>query len=227
MLRTEISDFKEQGFNIILMGDFNGWIGKLNGHLPGNLPDINENGKQVLSFITEQNLTVLNAYETNGKVFTHQGVSRQGKPPSKTCLDLALVDDRVDIDKWSFDIHDPEETCIKSDHSAICVTMENTYIERIDENSGKRSPKYIIDQDTDYTEFQESVKKELNREGQRNFARLSIDKQSEILHKVLTVAGQSKLGQTGTDTHKKKHGRRRRIKSHNQGNSQTKERAVA
>ena len=210
MIRTEIEIFKEQGFNIILIGDFNGHLGQMGGQLQQNNPLTNINGRLAIAFIREQNLQLLNSYEQTGKIFTRKEEAKGDRKEALSCLDLALVDQNIDTDGWTFTIKDPEQTLINSDHSMIEVAMKNTYIQKENITTKSNRPKYNLTHETDYTEYKEAIRILNKRNPQRIFNRQSIEAQSLYLHKIIKEAGKKLEKQPKTTNP----GARRRIKQH-------------
>ena len=74
MLSSELSFLRDDGDICVLMGDFNGHIGNNLYGITGNHSHINDNGRLVRNFVTDNSLTLVNADQRrcNG-LFTRRG----------------------------------------------------------------------------------------------------------------------------------------------------------
>ena len=74
MLSSELSFLRDDGYICVLMGDFNGHIGNDSYGITGNHSHINDNGRLVRNFVTDNRLTLVNADQRrcNG-LFTRRG----------------------------------------------------------------------------------------------------------------------------------------------------------
>ena len=61
MLTAELSFLRDDGYVCVLMGDFNGHVGNNLHGINGNHSHINDNGRLVRSFITDNTLTLVDA----------------------------------------------------------------------------------------------------------------------------------------------------------------------
>ena len=77
LLVEEGMALKSQGFAVLAMGDFNSRVGRMPG-LPGNTPDVNQNGFIFLDFLETLGLEVLNSHPTNPEIFTWFSDGRRG-----------------------------------------------------------------------------------------------------------------------------------------------------
>lgn len=85
ILEGEVRKLKEQGFRILLEGDFNGWIGCGEEGVPGNRDEINKNGERLLCFLRSSGMNHLNGTRVCRGLF-----SRHGKK-SSTLLDYVCT----------------------------------------------------------------------------------------------------------------------------------------
>ena len=114
MLQAEITTLREDGYTCSLAGDFNGHIGADSQGIPGNNIDINSNGRLIRSFISGNDLRIVNSDAGRCKGLftriTHNSVS---------ALDLVLEDGTGDplVSEMSIDTFG--DILGGSDHSAI------------------------------------------------------------------------------------------------------------
>ena len=87
--------------SVILMGDWNGHVGKIQG-MEGNNPNVNENGQMLLDFVQRQQLFILNRLNTDENVFTREHYSNAGRLLSQSCLDYMLIAKEAQVGRWSF-----------------------------------------------------------------------------------------------------------------------------
>ena len=74
MLSSELSFLRDDGYICVLMGDFNGHIGNDLYGITGNHIHINDNGRLVRNFATDNNLTLVNANQRRcDSLFTRRG----------------------------------------------------------------------------------------------------------------------------------------------------------
>ena len=114
MLQAEITTLREDGYMCSLAGDFNGHIGADSQGIPGNNIDINSNGRLIRSFISANDLRIVNSDAERCKGLftwiTHNSVS---------ALDLVLEDDTDDLLVTEMSKETFGEILGGSDHSTI------------------------------------------------------------------------------------------------------------
>ena len=99
VLKREIEILKMQGFEIVVMGDFNGHCGRTGGRMMMNRKEINSNGREILKLLNESGLWIGNEEQIDGEVFTRYFYSKEGRLLSKAVLDLAVIGEEIERSK--------------------------------------------------------------------------------------------------------------------------------
>ena len=120
MVSAEMGTIRNEGYECLIIGDFNGHIGCDAQGIPGNNPDINHNGALVRDFIHYTGLNLVNSDQARcSGVFTRATLN------SISCLDLVLEDNKVGELVEELFIDENNEVLGGSDHSALFVTLKN------------------------------------------------------------------------------------------------------
>lgn len=95
-LRKEVVTLQTKGFRVIMMGDFNGWIGNdlMLGGIPGNRHEVNNNGRRFLEFLDTVELVHVNgATRIPGDWSTRltSGLWSRQRGGSATVLDYGVI----------------------------------------------------------------------------------------------------------------------------------------
>ena len=61
MIKSEMETIQGEGYNVILIGDFNRHVSNDSQGVPNNRADINCNGQMIWSFIEANNMVLVNA----------------------------------------------------------------------------------------------------------------------------------------------------------------------
>merc|ERR1711917_27371 len=89
MIGREIDRVKEEGCQVVIMGDLNGHCGNnFKGTMQGNSNKQNSNGKKIMELIISKGLECENDNEKEGKVWTWTGY--RGRMTINSCLDYCL-----------------------------------------------------------------------------------------------------------------------------------------
>ena len=198
VLAEEVRGLRDEGFRVILQGDFNAHVGSslLLGGIPGNHPTRpNKNGELFLSFLAENQLLHLNGAVRQHGVWESrlcQGMwTRHSKDyRSSTVLDYVVITAEhlgtareMVVDQGG--LHGGD-----SDHNMIFSRFDDKFISARPRNT---SPKlsWNITEDTDFTVFKQVVEREL--EGLSGVGP-GVDALSDGLTKVLTTALREGVG---------------------------------
>ncbi|XP_023340430.1 uncharacterized protein LOC111710556 [Eurytemora carolleeae] len=120
MVSAEMGTIRNEGYECLIIGDFNGHIGCDAQGIPGNNPDINHNGALVRDFIHYTGLNLVNSDQARcSGVFTRATLN------SISCLDLVLEDNKVGELVEELFIDENNKVLGGSDHSALFVTLKN------------------------------------------------------------------------------------------------------
>ena len=191
MLKHEVQEIRELGFTTLLLGDYNGHIGTLDGALSGNDPNVNTNGQKVLEFVADSNLVILNVLNNSEQVFTRQEYYRNGELRSQSCLDRALLSADESLDGWKFDIWDIRANDgLKTDHCVIKITCALRVLPHKQEKQGKQ---YDFDDAAKLTQYKQDIRMKIGRRSTTSFKSKSVEDQSEILHEIMIEAADSNL----------------------------------
>ena len=95
-LRKEVASLQTKGFRVVMIGDFNGWVGNNlgEGGIPGNRPQVNANGRRFLEFLESVELIHINgATRIPGDWSTRltTGLWTRQRGGSATILDYGVI----------------------------------------------------------------------------------------------------------------------------------------
>ena len=119
MIKVEMETIQHEGYEVILIGDFNGHVGSDEDGVPGNRGDINSNGHRLRSFVSNNNLTLLNADKS-----LCFGTFTRSTSNSVTVLDYALADAGARNRVNCMIIDEMNAMLSHSDHSSILLELD-------------------------------------------------------------------------------------------------------
>ena len=168
------------GYDCIIVGDYNGHVGNGVDGIPGNLPGINTNGALMLEFIQLNKLKMINADQTRTN-----GLFTRSSGGFSTILDYALASRGADNMITRMEIDEVGDLLDGSDHAAVVleIRLPKEPVRNIpaDEEQGLRIPG-----NTDYGEYKNKVDellKDINWEG------LTVDEKCKALQSSIIQAG--------------------------------------
>ena len=125
VLIHEVILLRQEGFSIVMMGDYNAWLGDSRGGcFAKNHSEINFNGEVIGGMIDVLGLCIANVNEKHGEIFTRVQYDHSGIVVSQSCLDLCLHDPKVPLAE--FEIVKSEYGSISSDHFMLRVVLDLT-----------------------------------------------------------------------------------------------------
>ena len=89
-LKKDVNTLRDMNFAIMILGDLNGWVGKLPG-MEANHEKKNKNGTLITDFVNNEELYMLNQINRSGEVFTQSHFSKNVRLISQSCLDYAII----------------------------------------------------------------------------------------------------------------------------------------
>ena len=95
-IQKEVIDLRAKGYRVILVGDFNGWVGNAlkEGGIPGNRAEVNKNGKKFLEFLFTVEMVHVNGAtrtEEDWSTRLSSGLWTRQRGSSASILDYAVV----------------------------------------------------------------------------------------------------------------------------------------
>jgi len=164
VVKREIEILRMQGFEIILMGDFNGHCGRTGGRMMMNRKEINSNGREILRFLAESGLWIGNEEQLEGEVFTRYFYSREGRLLSKAALDLAVIDDEIERSRIRFRKVEEADEDIESDHKMIELKIDMLYENVFAREMHVRKTRYKMPStEEDWERYTEESEKEIRK----------------------------------------------------------------
>ena len=154
VLRGEVSALRQDGYRVIMLGDFNGHVGDTKeAGIEGNHPDVNRNGRRFINFLQESNCVHINGFPdlTTG-LWTRQrgGVS--------SVIDYAVIALEHKAAVRSLFIDDQGQYGGGSDHNWLFLDIEDSIVRKCRiSNSPKRKDKWNITENQDWTYFEDTL----------------------------------------------------------------------
>ena len=139
MLSSELSFLRDDGYICVLMGDFNGHIGNDLYGITGNHIHINDNGRLVRNFVSDNSLTLVNADQRRC-----DGLFMRRGHMSNSVLDLILEDSGLGDVISSLQVDTPDKILGGSDHVGLLFEVNalsmKTQQEEVVDNHHPRGP---------------------------------------------------------------------------------------
>ena len=198
VLAEEIRNLRGDGYRVILMGDFNGWIGNIpeDGGIPGNRAKVTPNGELLLAFIRDNSISNLNsAVRTPGDWDTRicQGLwtRHSSDYASSSILDYVLVTEEHLGGAIEMIVDQDGAFGGSSDHNMVFSRWADKFIS-VPRTQPPRKPTWNIEE-ANWDKFREVVHKEISEQivGSNSVDSLS-DALSRALTKGLNVAAAKK-----------------------------------
>ena len=168
VLSEEVRDLRDDGYRVILQGDFNSHVGSdlQHGGIPGNHPQQpNRNGELFLAFLSDNQLTHLNGavrQEGNWNSRLCQGMWTRHSADyrSSTIIDYVVVSSEhlgsareMTVDQGGLYGGD-------SDHCMLFSRFDDKFISARPRNTPQK-PSWNITEDTDFSVFKQVVQREV------------------------------------------------------------------
>ena len=203
-LKEDINTLRDMNVGMVIAGDYNAWVGRITG-MESNNPTCNENGKLLKDFVASEELFILNTLNAEDSCFTRKQRRRDGTIISQSCLDYALISNETRTGKWSFSIHDVNESeGIETDHNLIRV-IGSILVQKTKKLKAKSKP--IFTNDKQNSAYKKKLKTNLTTLSIQRFERQNSTEQVNFLHNAIKGAS---LG-TVTKKPRKKSARKRRV----------------
>ena len=203
-LKEDINVLRDMNLGIIVAGDYNAWIGQIKG-METNHPTCNENGKMLKDLVANEELFILNTLNSEASCFTRKQCRKDGTIMSQSCLDYALITNETRTGKWSFSIHDVNETeGIDTDHNLIRITG-SILVQKRKKRKDKSKP--VFTEENLNKAYKNKLKANLTKLSIQRFEQKNSTEQVHFLHKAIKDASNG----TVTKKLRKKRIRRRKI----------------
>lgn len=184
-IRMMMSDIQQQGYKVLIAGDFNGHIGNGINGIEGGDRDINRNGTRLLNFTREYGLRIVNRdIQCKGK-WTWASGDRQ------TIIDYILVDNEIFRMTQKCEIDEEGRLDIGSDHNWMIVSID-MHLCRSDR--GRTKWVWNIHKETNWGGYQESLKVELQEWKNRWGVEGEVQQMNEDLTRIILKVAQEKIG---------------------------------
>ena len=147
VLCSEVYSLRQEGYRVVLLGDFNGHIG---GNINGNHPDINRNGQRFLNFLSNSSCA-----QINGRADLTTGLWTRQQGGISSVLDYAVVSVEHLPSVQSMFIDDQGCFGGGSDHNWIFLEMMDNFVKKVrkSNNLSNKRPSWNISEYQDWTGF--------------------------------------------------------------------------
>ena len=158
VLEGEVRKLKDQGFRVLLKGDFNGWVGCGEEGVTGNRKEINKNGERLISFLDSSNMKHLNGMRVCTGLF-----SRHGKK-SSTLLDyVCALEKDIPIVKAVF-VDEKGVLGGNSDHVYVVTTLNiNFHSSSSPTTKSRLATKWRLEKPIDWGNFKKTLDHQLEQ----------------------------------------------------------------
>ena len=194
VLQQEVQSLRDQGYRVLLVGDFNAHIGNIEGQgVVGNNPDINKNGQRFLDFLMNYDLTHVNgAMNQDDSAKICSGVWSRQRGSSRSLIDYAVISSEHLSSVQSMFVDENGIYGGGSDHnwSEIIVFDKIARLVKVDSRPKKKNV-WNIREDQDWSAFQRSVSNNL---ASLDCTNMSEDELAARVASVYNTAGRSTLG---------------------------------
>ena len=198
LVTCEAIDLRRKGFVIFALGDFNSWIGQVQG-LEGNHPDYNRNSPRFLRFLEEVNLMVINTLPLAKGLFTWFDDYGSRRP---SVLDYGLIDrDKAEL-VTSFVIDEDARFSCGTDHALLLCSIRFNHRPRVNWNY-RDVYAYNINHGTRYASYKEALSKAIGTKSLLDFASVSAGQMLAHITESVHEAAKSTIG-FKIDTKRKK-----------------------
>ena len=189
-LVDDVNVLRDMCCGIIMMGDFNAWIGKHKG-MQNNHSSVNENGKLLLDFVENNELFIMNKLNTSNSCFTRRLDKKDGTNLTQSCLDYFLMSNESRTGKWNFTIHDmKEENGINTDHSLLRITG-SVLVTKTTKKRRRDKPGFT--NKVALTKYKKELKDQLNNISLERFSSKTMTEQAHFLHTAIKTASKRRL----------------------------------
>ena len=194
VLQHEVSSLRDQGFRVLIVGDFNAHIGSVVGQgIIGNNNDINKNGERLLQFLITCNMTHVNgALGQDGTSRICTGLWSRQRGLSRSIIDYAVLSSEHMDSVVTMFVDDNGVYGGGSDHnwSEIILRDKIANFVKVDTRA-KRKQIWNIKDDQDWTAFKKSVVENIR---QHEFTNKSEDELAVLVASIYNSAGSSSIG---------------------------------
>ena len=154
VLKMEVESLRQEGFRVVLLGDFNGHVGDTPGvGIVGNKPDINRNGRSFLDFLADTKCVHI-----NGRKNLTTGLWTRQRGVSSSVIDYGVVAQEHLSSVKSMMIDDQGWYGGGSDHNWIFLELNDNFVKRCRVlNLPKKRAPWNISPTQDWSGFKESL----------------------------------------------------------------------
>ena len=191
LVTHEAISLRRQGITCLAMGDFNTRVGQIPG-LEGNTPDTNRNHPMFMNFIAQVNMTIINTMPISKGMFT-RFMYNSGGDGSKSLLDYGLIDNDHLNTVTSFVIDEDARFACGSDHALL--QCEISVGEQPSLHwSFKEAIHYNITEDTNYTDYMNTLEMAIKGVSHREFSQMSTSDMYPHLSESISKSAMTSIG---------------------------------
>ena len=191
-MRMITSHVQQQGYKVIIAGDFNGHIGDGMEGIEGGDREINRNGTRLINFTREYKLRIVNRdVQCKGKWTWTSGERR-------TIIDYVLVDSDIFQMAQNCEIDEDGRLDIGSDHNWITLELNIQFRKR--ERGGGSKWVWNIHKESDWEGYQESLRTELQEWKNKWEVEGEVQGMNEDLTRRILKVAQEKIGRKKVPT---------------------------
>ena len=191
-LQKEVVELRAKGYRVVLVGDFNAWVGNSlsDSGIPGNRAEVNRNGRRFLSFLSTVEMVHINgATRVQGDWSTKltTGLWTRQRGSSSSVLDYAVIGKEFLNTVTSLVV---DKTGGGSDHNWMFLSIKDSFtIQARGVTAGARKKVWDIKEGQSWTSYSQEVSNLL-----QSVDRTSVTSLGRGLSGVLLAALKSEVG---------------------------------
>ena len=198
-VQSEIIKLRQDGFRIILLGDFNAHIGAVLGQgIPGNHSEINSNGWRFLSFLKTADLIHVNGAVRSPNDWASkitEGIWTRQRAGRSTILDYGVISKEHADTVIKLEIDDKGSMpCGKSDHNWLVMSVKDNFI--------KQNRKLVVEEvkevwdineESDWAPFTKDVKSKISSVDKSSVDKYASSLSGVLINSLKTIFGTKKI----------------------------------
>ena len=187
VLEEEVKKLQDQGYKVLLKGDFNGWVGCGEEGVPGNRVEVNKNGERFLSFLRSNEMNHLNGTKVCTGLF-----SRHSKK-STTLLDYVCTFKKDLPMVKSVFVDEKGVLGGHSDHVYIITSLHVNFVSSESPTSKSRiATKWKLEEQVNWDDFRRVLDQQLCMISEE--VRMNVDRLAQALNEALILSLEEAVG---------------------------------
>ena len=188
VLSNEVQQLRAEGYRIAFCGDFNAHIGSVPGQgVPGNNPDINENGLKFMDFLDSCALKHI-----NGDTLHCKGLWTWQRGSYRSVIDYAGISEEHLASVVSMTVDDGGLHPAGSDHNWVTLVLKDSFRRKILRPGNRQKKKWDIKEDQDWDFFQSEVSRSLP--SYHEASSMDVNELATTVSQALRAGGESAIG---------------------------------